>query len=141
MNDKSNSPIKNMKRKLKNINDSGMKFFEAYVQNYSKNSNSERSENEIISINKGIMHDLQEVNNDDTHYQETIYTEALTIYGFAKGINQGILHLEYKKFILNEWQKLINYINTKDYNYSHTSKKPSGAVLLAGNEIFKLMNL
>lgn len=87
---------------------------------------------------KYVAH-LIKAEKNDTNFSE-IFSHTLSIYTIAKGINEGIIPIDQKQKTIASWQRINKYILDKNYKNTEWHIGITGAVLLASNEIYNLLD-
>ncbi|WP_452226210.1 BNR-4 repeat-containing protein [Lacinutrix cladophorae] len=83
--------------------------------------------------------DLLKIQKNVTNYKQ-LYTNALSIYTIAKGINDGVIPISHKQKTIESWILLMQPIFEKKYKSEEWNIGISGAILLASNEIYNLLD-
>lgn len=75
------------------------------------------------------------------HYDvKTLRVRAFLIYSVAAGIRNDIFDKKYTQDVLKEWKILQNEL-LNDYDLKKLNTETSGAILLAGKEVFEILNI
>ncbi|MBQ0788106.1 MAG: hypothetical protein KBT69_11430, partial [Oceanihabitans sp.] len=102
-----------------------------------ENDNIEKKNLEQLHL-KYVSH-LLKIEKDDTNFSQ-IYTNALSIYTIAKGINEGSIPIGQKQKTIASWVLINKHILDKKYKNADWNIGMTGAVLLASNEIYNLLD-
>lgn len=74
------------------------------------------------------------------HYDvKPLKVRAFMIYSVAAGIRNGVFDKKYTQDVLNKWKILQNELLT-EYDLKKISTETRGAILLAGKEIYQILN-
>lgn len=92
-------------------------------------------------LNKLYLKYLEGLLNAEINYKDydKTYTNMLSIYCIAKGINDGIVPLNQKQKVIKSWLLSINIIITKEYKNQQWDSGITGSILLASKEIYDLL--
>ncbi|MEJ6792614.1 MAG: hypothetical protein QNK89_07790, partial [Lacinutrix sp.] len=93
-------------------------------------------------LNQLYLKHADQVLKEKREYKDfsQIYTNALSVYTIAKGINDGIIIIDHKEKTIKSWQLLTKHLLDKKYRNSEWNIGITGALLLASNEIYNLLD-
>ena len=80
----------------------------------------------------------------DLHYHDTakltLQDKAFLIYAIAKGMEKDLVAKKHKELILLTWKRIQAELLEKDV-ISSLDIATSGAILIAGKEVFEILNV
>jgi hypothetical protein len=77
--------------------------------------------------------------NSNSFLEKSIQEKALLIYNIAAGMREGLVDKKYEPVVLTAWKNLQKQLLKKDAIIS-LEVPTSGAILIAGKEIFTILN-
>lgn len=106
------------------------------IRNYKENIlDAESLKKEFIKITTNVMKEL----NSKTYQGRFMRQKALLIYSLAAGINDGLIDQKHSKNVLNAWRELQKEL-IENNTFQKINTETTGAVLLAGKEIYQILN-
>jgi len=95
----------------------------------------EQLKSDYLKISEVVLNDM-----NSKAFQERFFEQKLLlIYSVAAGINDGLIDKKHEQVVITAWKNLQEEVVKKEVIISLDSST-SGAILLAGKEIFQLLN-